>query len=283
MDIKSKRALNARTQRRKRQVPRTGWLERSAKGSMAPSGQRAALYPSEKFKASKKWFGETPIAQLRAALDRFQQPQCELREDLERGLRGRLFYDLSLFAGRNPDCFTKASRDDLLATLERFVSGARELLTGARWRLAIAGPITQVISKEYDGPRKPRAPRYPGDRDGAGWKTRFERWYDAGDFATAFLLRAGDLLIQPGLARSLAACARADCGRLFVKQKRGLFCGRRCAQLEHVRRWRSRQSAQKLSDRRHGYYLNRLAKEQKRTIDQVRKNVRRRPRESDRK
>ena len=159
------------------------------------------------------------------------------------------------------------------------VTAAHGLLAGLPWRLEIAGPATQVISKEYLGPRKARAPKYKGDMDGAGWKPYFERHYEVGNFSTKLLLRSSDLIMQPDLASVMAACARADCRRLFIKQKRGLYCGRQCAQLEHVRRWRSRQSSEQLSERRHKYYLNQLQKERPLlTKDQVRKVVQRRAR-----
>lgn len=249
-----------RKSRTRQQLPPTGWLD-TGKQNAARSRYQPS-YPRQKLQAASRRIGEKPIDQFRWALARFQEPRNELRSELARGIQGSLFYELGLFVGSNPECSSAASREVILATFENIIADVRQLLTGSPWRSQIASPITQVISKEYEA---------------GSWKAHFERSYQGDDFATALVLRVGDLLMQSELARLLAACSRKDCGRLFIKRKRGLFCCRQCvrrARLEHVKNWRSRQSAQELSDRRHLYYLNRLPKE-------IRNRVRRRTRKTE--
>jgi len=58
----------------------------------------------------------------------------------------------------------------------------------------------------------------------------------------------------------LRVCARMDCGNVFLKRTRGIFCSPRCSQLQRTRRFEGSLSKEDLATRRRKYYLNRKKK-----------------------
>ena len=58
-----------------------------------------------------------------------------------------------------------------------------------------------------------------------------------------------DAIFRVGVARLVEAerqritlCSRPGCGRLFMRRKRGLYCSRRCSQIEQLKRYVNRHS-----------------------------------------
>jgi hypothetical protein len=76
---------------------------------------------------------------------------------------------------------------------------------------------------------------FPWNAHGAG----MVELHRSNDGPTEFLMRARELVKLEG--SRLARCDAAECRRLFVRRKRGLFCDKKCAQRERVRLWRERQ------------------------------------------
>jgi hypothetical protein len=204
--------------------------------------------------------GESSKERLLWLLEFAQRPRTQIVSDLG----GSGFRELAVF-GVLP---TGVQPAEIAATIEQLIAGARALLSGSGiWRIPMGTNTARVVSRE-------QSTRTQGRRA----RIRYRFGYETTDFRTAFLMRAADVLSDGGLIERLAECARSDCQRLFLRRKRGAFCTRRCAQLEHVRRWRARHSARELSDKRHDYYVARKARLQNRPLEVMKEQVQRRPR-----
>jgi hypothetical protein len=68
-----------------------------------------------------------------------------------------------------------------------------------------------------------------------------------------FLMKAHELLAAE--ARRLRQCLRQDCRKVFVANKRQVFCSLGCSQDERTERFLDRHSEQELSERRHARYV----------------------------
>jgi hypothetical protein len=68
-----------------------------------------------------------------------------------------------------------------------------------------------------------------------------------------FLMKAHELLAAE--ARRLRQCLRQDCRKVFVANKRQVFCSLACSQDERTERFLDRHSEQELSERRHARYV----------------------------
>jgi hypothetical protein len=67
------------------------------------------------------------------------------------------------------------------------------------------------------------------------------------------LMKAQELLAAE--ARRLRRCLRQDCGKIFIANKRQVFCSLGCSQDERTERFLSRHSEQELRERRHARYV----------------------------
>jgi len=67
------------------------------------------------------------------------------------------------------------------------------------------------------------------------------------------LMKAHELLAAE--ARRLRQCLRQDCRKVFVANKRQVFCSLGCSQDERTERFLDRHSEQELSERRHARYI----------------------------
>jgi hypothetical protein len=86
----------------------------------------------------------------------------------------------------------------------------------------------------------------------------------AGRPQDVFLLAVRDLLSRAD-ARALRACAAPECGKLFLKRKRGIYCSPRCAQNVKLQR-RHRLPLEERYRRRHAAYKRALAKQKGKEI-----------------
>jgi hypothetical protein len=56
----------------------------------------------------------------------------------------------------------------------------------------------------------------------------------------------------------LRACSRPDCGRLFFRRKAGAYCSRQCSKEQRMSRFR--RDPVRYSEKRHQYYVQRMAR-----------------------
>jgi hypothetical protein len=97
-----------------------------------------------------------------------------------------------------------------------------------------------------------------------------------GPWLPLFLIALADVVRSQH--HRLRTCARSICGRLFFKRKRALYCSVACSRKERISKFRADRN--RYSERRHDYYLRRLARTKGVSVESMRKKVRRRPRKS---
>lgn len=130
---------------------------------------------------------------------------------------------------------THGNSDDLsarrIAELAKEIGhGIRALMRGEPWRPRI-GPLTLYLDLK-DG--QPHGRYIANHRDG-------------------FLLEAHELIAAEG--RRLRRCRRVECQKVFVANKRQVFCGAPCSQQERSERFVAKHSSRELSERRHHLYV----------------------------
>jgi hypothetical protein len=81
---------------------------------------------------------------------------------------------------------------------------------------------------------------------------RATRQYIAEDL-DGFLIEAHELIAAE--AKRLRQCPRSDCERIFVANKRQVFCSLRCSQNERTERFLATHSEEELSEKRHARYV----------------------------
>lgn len=130
---------------------------------------------------------------------------------------------------------TRSSFEDLSARritelAHKIGHGIRALMRGEPWRATI-GPLTLYLDLKNGQPYS----RYIADhRDG-------------------FLLEAHELIAAEG--RRLRHCRHAECQKVFVANKRQVFCGPPCSQQERTDRFLAKHDSRELSERRHWRYV----------------------------
>jgi hypothetical protein len=162
--------------------------------------------------------------------DRANQVATVRGEELE-----RLRFDVWSFPVRT---ITYGDQDELNAAriaqlASRISHGIRSLLRGEPWQLRV-GPITLYLDLK-DG--RPISWNIANHRDG-------------------FLLEAHDLVAAE--ARRLRKCQRAECRRVFVANRRQVFCGPRCSQDERTERFLAKHSKEELGELRHARYVEKV-------------------------
>jgi hypothetical protein len=124
--------------------------------------------------------------------------------------------------------------DDLSAKLR---AGFDALLAGAMWLLSIENLTANLTSPRHGPPRA----------------------FYAGELSAVLTMAARDLLAHE--AGRIARCAAPDCSRLFVRQKRGAYCSKRCSQRARTLRHRASFSEEEWRKRRHAYYKAKIDRE----------------------
>lgn len=148
-------------------------------------------------------------------------------EELD-GWRSRVWsFPLRTMTHRNSDDLSAR----LIAELANEIGhGIRALMRGEPW-LPRIGPLTLYLDLK-DG--KPHARHIANPKDG-------------------FLLEAHELIAAEG--RRLRRCRRAKCRKVFVANKRQVFCGAQCSQQERTERFVNKHSSRELNERRHHRYV----------------------------
>jgi hypothetical protein len=83
-------------------------------------------------------------------------------------------------------------------------------------------------------------------------KGRAIRRYIA-EHSDGFLIEAHELIAAE--AKRLRQCPRSDCGKIFVANKRQIFCSFRCSQNERTERFLATHSEEELREKRHARYF----------------------------
>jgi hypothetical protein len=111
----------------------------------------------------------------------------------------------------------------------------------------IAHGIRALVRGEAWGPRIHEMTLYLDLKGGRTTKRYIAAHRDG------FLMKAHELLAAE--ARRLRQCLRQDCRKVFVANKRQVFCSLGCSQDERTERFLDRHSEQELSERRHARYV----------------------------
>jgi hypothetical protein len=228
-------------------LPRTGWLT----ARKQPTSAAIAYFPQKWMSRAKRRVGETPIEQLRWLLIFARGARDEMSKDLALGNGSILMHELVYFASlRDPQAIIHDPAA-IIDAADRLEHGLRELLDRGSWKLRLPGGV--ICTLHWPSERAKGQAR----TDDGNWSGRLKSEYSADRPAAAILLRAKEIVEAEGLR--LRICDKAGCSNLFVKQKRGRFCGPRCSQRERVRTWR-KAHPEEASKRWHENYLRRLEK-----------------------
>jgi hypothetical protein len=155
------------------------------------------------------------------------------------GLRGEELKRLQLEVWRFPmSAMTQDDRQALsgaaIAKLARSLdSGIRGLLRNEPWQLRVAATTFYLDLKNG----RPSRRFITSQADG-------------------FLLEAQDLIAAG--AQWLRECHRRECRRVFVANKRQIFCTPGCAQDERTERFLARHTREEFSEQRHARYVKKV-------------------------
>lgn len=184
-----------------------------------------------------------PDGRLGWLLNFAQRPSLEFEHSGKKQL-AKIRAEVEQFAARAPTTGrrerTSLSPEELAEIATTVGQGIEEVRHGALWRL---GP------DDLKG-----LTRFVGSR---GKGENFLR-YD-GDLRTRFLMVAADLVEAEG--DRIRRCAGPECGRLFVKRKRGAYCGTPCSQRMRTNRFLESHPKTELAAKRHEYYRRKIARE----------------------
>lgn len=205
--------------------------------------------------AAEKRVGKSPMERLRWLLDFMERP-CDA---LTKGERERLTAEVRMFASslgsasgphsvsiKNNTRYVQQRDLDAkeLARLSREVGQAiSNLLSGEPWKFRPAdfGELWTSITGSKAKPRRVHWVHYLGDAP------------------AMFMMAARDLLGRD--AWRLARCEGPGCAKVFVKQKRGAYCGKRCSQRARTLRYRQGHSREQLREMRHRWYKSKVGRE----------------------
>jgi hypothetical protein len=179
---------------------------------------------------AERRLGSSPIRQLQWLLRLSQLSEKDLVRELSDS-KSSLPLELALFTVHDPALFAHrgdrdAARAGLLKALAKIKHGLDSLADASGWILSYPSGITSELGKTDQ------------QRMIGTFGRPLDETYRSKDGPTAFLLRAKDLVKLEG--SRLARCDAKECRRLFVRRKRGLFCGKKCGLRERVRAYRER-------------------------------------------
>lgn len=169
--------------------------------------------------------GKTWIEELQWLVDFAQRPLEQLTDELS-DPESLLVYEVGWFSRVVSVPFTQMDRTwivDAAGSLEREL---RSLLERGH-AIFQAVEVTFVLNRRTDESWKR-----------AGRASRLEAFHRAKNPVTRFLLGAYRLLELEGVR--LRECAAPDCRRIFVRQKRAIFCSKKCSQRQQTKRFRER-------------------------------------------
>jgi hypothetical protein len=169
--------------------------------------------------------GKTWIEELRWLLDFAQRPPEQLTHELS-DVESPTVYEVAWFSRDMSIAERKSDRSWIVNAVKSLERKFRSLLEHGHAVFEVTD-VTFVLNKRTDE----RSKR-------SGRATKLEAFHRAKNPVTRFLLGAHRLLELEGVR--LRKCAAPGCERMFVKQKRAIFCGQKCAQREQTRRYRER-------------------------------------------
>ncbi len=187
--------------------------------------------------AARDRVGDHPPQRLDWLVSQLQRDPLDLSTALQTS-DSDLLLELAWFSHAEPT----GSAEEILKALATL----RETLRNLRpaWMTQIAFPTEGQIIRHFVIVPKARRVR---------WAGTIESYFSSDHFPTAILLAAADVIQEEGLR--VRQCTRAECGRLFVKRKRGIYCSNECSQKVRDERFRKSHSAVELKERRHRHYV----------------------------
>jgi len=229
---------------------------RGARRSGRRSDSDRLLFGSRLHRAHER-VGETWIEELQWLVDFAQRPRKRLAHELC-DAESALVYEVAWFSRETGVGYEKSYRSWIVKVAESLERELRSLLERGH-AVFQAAEVTFVLNRRTD----------------EGWKrsgraNRLEAFHRAKDPVTRFILSAYRILELEGVR--LRECAAPGCRRIFVRQKRGIFCSKKCSQREQTRRFRERHP-EHAKNRQRQYYERKS--ERKRAAVIVPRNPRR--------
>jgi hypothetical protein len=169
--------------------------------------------------------GKTWIEELRWLVDLAQRsPQQLTRELLDP--ESLLVYEVGWFSREVSIAFAASDQAWIVEAAGYLEVQLRSLLERNHAVFQVA-EVTFVLNRRTDDGWK-----------GAGRASRLEASHRAKNSMTRFVLSAYRIIELEGVR--LRECAAPECRRIFVRQKRAIFCGKKCSQREQTKRFRER-------------------------------------------
>jgi hypothetical protein len=195
---------------------------------------RAGLHEAE------QRVGRTWIEQLRWVLEFVQRDRIEVVQEVSQG-HSALVWEAIWFS-HDADLTGLTDRNWILAAFDSLKSAIATFIERGAASLEVE-KVTFVLFNR----------RAAGRKGGP----EVEVFYRSTDPATRLVLAAYRLLELEG--KRLARCDAAQCGHLYIRQKRALFCSKQCSQRQQARRWRDRHPGLQ-QQRQREYYERKLRK-----------------------
>ena len=188
--------------------------------------------------------GKTWIEELQWLVDFAQRSPEQLVDQLTE-FESPLVYEIAWFSREVNIVDRESDRTWIINAAESLKLKLRSLLETGQALFEVS-EVTFVLNRRTDD----------------GWKrsgraARLESFHRAKNLVTRFLLGAHRILELEGVR--LRECAAIGCRRIFVRQKRGIFCSKTCSQREQTRRFRERHP-RKASIRQRKYYETKAKK-----------------------
>jgi len=192
------------------------------------SGRRSdsdrLLFAERTHRAAER-VGETWIQELQWLVDVAQRPRERLTHELC-DAESALIYEVAWFSRETGINYEKSYRSWIVNAVESLGRELRSLLEHGH-AVFQAAEVTFVLNRRTD----------------EGWKrsgrtARLEAFHRAKNPVTRFILSAYRVLELEGVR--LRECAAPGCRRIFVRQKRAIFCSKKCSQREQTKRYRER-------------------------------------------
>jgi len=210
----------------------------------APDSDPDVRRYSERVVEAAEHVGETWIEELQWLVDFAQRSPEQLIQQLTE-FESPLVYEVAWLSREVSIVDRESDRTWIVNAAESLKQKLRSLLESGQALFEVS-EVTFVLNRRTDDAWKR-----------SGRAARLESFPRAKNLATRFLLGAHRILELEGVR--LRECAALGCRRIFVRQKRGIFCSKTCSQREQTRRFRERHS-QKASIRQRKYYENKSRK-----------------------
>jgi hypothetical protein len=188
--------------------------------------------------------GKTWIEELQWLVDLAQRSPEQLIHQLTE-FESPLVYEVAWFSREVSIVDRESDRTWIVNAAESLKLKLRSLLETGQALFEVS-EVTFVLNRRTDDGSKR-----------SGRAARLESFHRAKNPETRFLLGAHRILELEGVR--LRKCAAPGCERIFVRQKRAIFCGQKCSQREQTRRHRER-NPEYAKIRQRKYYENKTKK-----------------------